>query len=110
MMPLTGMRTELEKSASKTGDLIFRGLGGTLKFMGRHPKATAATVAGGAIAIGAANKIHDIYHIMSEERKRGLLKGQTSILRKMLEEQQKTNKMMAPPPPPRHRLKKEPLS
>lgn len=110
MVPLTGFREELEKSATKTGDIIFKGLGSTLKFMGKHPKATVGVIGGGALALATANKIHDLYEIVNEERKRRIMKGQTGVLKSILAEQVKGNKLRTPPPPPPYKRKVAPLS
>ena len=101
MIPLIGMKTELEKSAGKTGDMIFKG---------KHPKATVGIIGGGAVAVAAGNKLHGLYHIVNEERKRSIMQRDSGVLRNILSEQIKGNKLMTPPPPPRYKRKTAPLS
>lgn len=86
MIPVAEFRTHLEKSAG-IGKVVVKGIGETLKFMGKHPVATLATVGTGVAATAAANRIHDLYHIVNEERERKIMKGQTKLLRGILEAQ-----------------------
>ena len=80
MIPVAEFRAHLEKSAG-IGKAVVKGIGETLKFMGRHPVATLATVGTGVAVTAAANRIHDLYHIINEERERRIMKGQTKLLR-----------------------------
>lgn len=78
----------IEKNAGAFGNAIE----GILKTMWKHPKTTVLTGAGvlGALALG--NKIHPLHQVLSEERKRGLMKDQRELLGEILLEQRRGNK------------------
>jgi len=106
VIPVAEFRTHLEKSAG-IGKVIIKGIGETLKFMGKHPVATIATVGTGVAATAAANRIHDLYHIVNEERERKIMKGQTKLLQGILEAQRPAQRK---PRTPTMKLKTESLT
>ena len=105
MIPVAEFRIHLEKSAG-IGKVIVKGIGETLKFMGKHPVVTIATVGTGVAATATANRIHDLYHIINEERERKIMKRQTRLLQGILEAQRPT---LRKPRTPTMKSKIEPL-
>jgi len=49
----------------------------------RYPIYTLGLLGAGAATLGIANKVHDLYNITSEMRKRKIMKGQTDLLQQI---------------------------
>jgi hypothetical protein len=87
MISVSGFYKHIEKNAGVVGEAIE----GIFKTMWKYPKTTIGIGLGtlGALALG--NKIHPLHQILSEERKRGLMKDQRQLLGEILTEQRKGN-------------------
>jgi hypothetical protein len=73
----------LEKNAAIHGEAIKK----TFKFVKKHPWLTIGGIglsAGAVSSIGSVSKsILPTYHILNEQRKKGIMDNQTSILKKI---------------------------
>jgi len=78
MIPLDGMDTYIEKRAAPIGDsiakLVGKGAKGLFNVVRRYPKTTIGVVGAGALATGVSDRVHDLYNILSEMRKRRTMK------------------------------------
>lgn len=112
MIPLDKMREHLEKKAvspkvGKTvGEIVEKGIGFAGKKIIKHPFITLGLLGAGAIATGLADKIHDLYNITSEMRKRRVMKHQI----KLLEQIARKSRIQEKPVIKKQKLIKSPLS
>ena len=80
MIPISEFRKSLEKTAGPVSKAVWNGVGGTLKFMGKHPKSTLGAIAVTAGTVALANKIHPLHQMFREETKNVILNDQNKIL------------------------------
>ena len=80
MIPVSEFRRSLEKTAGPVGKAAWKGIGGTLKFMGEWPKTTLGAVIATAGAVALADKVHPLHQMFREETKNVILKDQNKIL------------------------------
>lgn len=85
MIPINHTRLHMEKNA-EVGSLAWA-------VIKKHPFLTVGALGGlGTLAaLKAAKVVHPLHQIGSEERKRGLMKDQRSLLKEILLEQKKGN-------------------
>jgi len=97
MIPVREMRIHLEKNAGvaeRIGKFIMKKPGRALAIAG----AGALTLGAGAVVTGLGSRVHDVYNITSEMRKRRVMKNQVLPT---LKEIAKNTKPEAPPAMPR---------
>ncbi len=100
MIPVREIRSSIEKTAGPVGKTIWKGIGGTLKFMGKHPKSTLGAIAATAGVVALADKVHPLHQMFREETKNVILKDQNKILLDIL----KTNKGKPPAAKPQKKI------
>jgi len=87
MIPLNGISDYIEKMAAPLGDamatLAGKSAKGLFNIVRSYPKSTITIVGAGAIAIAGADKVHDLYNITSEMRKRKVMKKQIKTLERI---------------------------
>lgn len=112
-IPVDKINTFFSKSAAKPtiGESMLKytkkGAGKTAKFIWKHPKSTVGVMAAALLATGAADRVHDLYNITSEMRKRKVMR---SDVVPTLQEIAKNTKRVAPAAVKKQKLFTSPLS
>ena len=101
---INSFKKSLEKNAGAVGAAVEK----VLKTMWKYPKTTLGVAITTAAGLSMADKIHPLHQIASEERKRGLMKDQRSLLKGILDEHRKGN--VKKPVSSGQKLIKQPLS